>query len=49
MRQKLFIGGLSFSTPTERLRQVFEQIEGVAKLNGTQLARNAAGNSRGRW
>jgi RNA recognition motif-containing protein len=32
MPQKLFIGGLSFSTPTERLRQLFEQIEGVQSV-----------------
>jgi RNA recognition motif-containing protein len=29
MGQKLFVGGLPFSTSTEELRQLFSQIEGV--------------------
>ena len=29
MAQKLFIGGLSFSTPNERLREVFAQVGSV--------------------
>ena len=32
MAQKLFIGGLSFSTPTERLRELFAQIDGVQSV-----------------
>jgi hypothetical protein len=38
MAQKLFIGGLSFSTSTERLREVFTQAEAaVKKFNGQEL------------
>ena len=33
MTQKLFIGGLSFSTATERLRELFDQIEGVQSVS----------------
>ena len=29
MTQKLFIGGLSFSTSSDRLREFFSQVEGV--------------------
>ena len=32
MTQKLFIGGLSFQTPTDRLRELFGQIEGVQSV-----------------
>jgi RNA recognition motif-containing protein len=32
MTQKLFIGGLSFQTPTDRLRELFAQIEGVQSV-----------------
>ena len=32
MPQKLFIGGLSFSTPTDRLRELFNGIEGVESV-----------------
>ena len=33
MSQKLFIGGLSFSTATDRLRELFSQIEGVQSVS----------------
>ena len=33
MAQKLFIGGLSFSTTTERLRELFAQIDGVESVS----------------
>ena len=32
MAQKLFIGGLSFQTPTDRLRELFAQIDGVESV-----------------
>ena len=32
MAQKLFIGGLSFSTSTDRLRELFSEIEGVQSV-----------------
>ena len=32
MAQKLFIGGLSFQTPTDRLRELFSKIEGVESV-----------------
>ena len=32
MAQKLFIGGLAFSTPTERLRELFNEIDGVESV-----------------
>jgi len=32
MAQKLFIGGLSFSTATDRLRELFDQIDGVQSV-----------------
>jgi RNA recognition motif-containing protein len=32
MTQKLFIGGLSFQTPTDRLRELFAQIDGVQSV-----------------
>jgi RNA recognition motif-containing protein len=45
MAQKLFIGGLSFSTPTERLRELFAQIEGVQSV--TIVTDRDTGQSRG--
>jgi cold-inducible RNA-binding protein len=33
MAQKLFIGGLSFSTSTERLRELFAQVDGVESVS----------------
>jgi RNA recognition motif-containing protein len=45
MAQKLFIGGLSFSTPTERLRELFEQIDGVQTV--TIVTDRDTGQSRG--
>jgi RNA recognition motif-containing protein len=45
MGQKLFIGGLSFSTPAERLRELFEQIEGVHAV--TIVTDRDTGQSRG--
>lgn len=32
MAHKLFIGGLAFSTPEERLRELFNRIEGVESV-----------------
>jgi RNA recognition motif-containing protein len=45
MAQKLFIGGLSFSTPTERLRELFAQIDGVQSV--TIVTDRETGQSRG--
>jgi RNA recognition motif-containing protein len=45
MRQKLFIGGLPFSTSTEELRQLFEQVEGVDTV--TVVTDRDTGQSRG--
>jgi RNA recognition motif. (a.k.a. RRM, RBD, or RNP domain) len=45
MAQKLFIGGLSFSTPTERLRGLFAQIDGVQSV--TIVTDRETGQSRG--
>lgn len=45
MTQKLFIGGLSFNTPTERLRELFNQIEGVESV--TIVMDRDTGQSRG--
>ncbi|PYM19765.1 MAG: RNA-binding protein [Candidatus Rokuibacteriota bacterium] len=45
MAQKLFIGGLAFSTPTERLRELFSQIEGVQSV--TIVTDRDTGQSRG--
>ena len=45
MTQKLFIGGLSFQTQTERLRELFEQIEGVQSV--TIVTDRDTGQSRG--
>lgn len=45
MAQKLFVGGLSFSTPTERLRDLFNQIDGVESV--TIVTDRDTGRSRG--
>ena len=45
MTQKLFIGGLSFNTPTERLRELFGQIDGVESV--TIVTDRDTGQSRG--
>ncbi len=45
MTQKLFIGGLSFQTPTDRLRELFGQIEGVQSV--TIVTDRDTGQSRG--
>jgi RNA recognition motif-containing protein len=45
MAQKLFIGGLAFQTPTERLRELFNQIEGVESV--TIVTDRDTGQSRG--
>ena len=45
MTQKLFIGGLSFQTPTERLRELFAQIAGVQSV--TIVTDRDTGQSRG--
>lgn len=45
MAQKLFIGGLSFQTPTDRLRELFNQIEGVQSV--TIVTDRDTGQSRG--
>jgi len=45
MTQKLFIGGLSFQTPTERLRELFGQIDGVQSV--TIVTDRDTGQSRG--
>ena len=45
MSQKLFIGGLSFSTPTERLRELFDQVGGVESV--TIVTDRDTGQSRG--
>ena len=45
MTQKLFIGGLSFNTPAERLRELFGQIEGVESV--TIVTDRDTGQSRG--
>jgi RNA recognition motif-containing protein len=45
MAHKLFIGGLSFSTSTERLRELFAQVEGVE--NVTVVTDRDTGRSRG--
>ena len=33
MAQKLFIGGLSFNTTTDRLRELFSQVQGVESVS----------------
>jgi RNA recognition motif-containing protein len=45
MAQKLFIGGLSFSTSTERLRELFSQVEGVESV--AVVTDRDTGQSRG--
>jgi len=45
MTQKLFIGGLSFNTPPERLRELFGQIDGVESV--TIVTDRDTGQSRG--
>ena len=45
MTQKLFIGGLSFQTQTDRLRELFGQIEGVQSV--TIVTDRDTGQSRG--
>jgi RNA recognition motif-containing protein len=45
MAQKLFIGGLSFQTQTDRLRELFGQIEGVQSV--TIVTDRDTGQSRG--
>src|SRR5262245_54893074 len=45
MAQKLFIRGLAFSTPTERLRELFAQIDAVQSV--TIVTDRATDQSRG--
>ena len=45
MGQKLFIGGLPFSTSTEELRQLFNQVEGVESVS--VVTDRDTGQSRG--
>jgi RNA recognition motif-containing protein len=45
MTQKLFIGGLSFSTSAERLREFLARVEGVE--SATVVTDRATGQSRG--
>jgi RNA recognition motif-containing protein len=45
MTQKLFIGGLSFQTQTDRLRELFGQIDGVQSV--TIVTDRDTGQSRG--
>jgi RNA recognition motif-containing protein len=45
MAHKLFIGGLSFSTSTERLRELFNQVEGVESV--AVVTDRETGRSRG--
>jgi cold-inducible RNA-binding protein len=45
MAQKLFIGGLPFSTSTEGLRELFNQVEGVETV--TVVTDRDTGRSRG--
>jgi len=45
MAQKLFVGGLSFSTSTEALRELFNQVEGVD--SATVVTDRDTGRSRG--
>ena len=45
MTQRLFIGGLAFSTSTERLREFLGQVEGVE--SATVITDRATGQSRG--
>jgi RNA recognition motif-containing protein len=45
MPHKLFIGGLSFNTSNERLRELFSQVEGVESV--TVVTDRETGRSRG--
>lgn len=45
MSQKLFIGGLSFSTSSESLREFFAKVEGVE--SASVITDRATGQSRG--
>ena len=45
MSQKLFIGGLPFSTSTEELRELFNQVEGVDTV--AVVTDRDSGQSRG--
>ena len=45
MTQKLFIGGLSFSTSSDRLREFFSQVEGVQ--SASVVTDRDTGQSRG--
>jgi RNA recognition motif-containing protein len=45
MSQKLFIGGLPFSTSTEELRQLFDQVQGVESV--AVVTDRDTGQSRG--
>jgi RNA recognition motif-containing protein len=45
MTQKVFVGGLSFTTSTERLRELFAQVDGVE--NVTVVTDRETGRSRG--
>ncbi|MBM4440016.1 MAG: RNA-binding protein [Candidatus Rokubacteria bacterium] len=45
MAQKLFIGGLPFSTSTEELRELFSQVEGVESV--AVVTDRDTGQSRG--
>ena len=45
MAQKLFVGGLSFSTTNERLREFFAQVDGVESV--TVVTERDTGQSRG--
>ena len=45
MRQKLFVGGLPFSTSTEELGQLFNQVDGVENVQ--VITDRDTGQSRG--
>ena len=45
MSQKLFIGGLPFSTSTDELRQLFDQVQGVESV--AVVTDRDTGQSRG--
>jgi RNA recognition motif-containing protein len=45
MTQKLFVGGLPYTTTTEALRELFGQLEGVASV--TVVTDRETGQSRG--
>ena len=46
MAQKLFIGGLSFNTSTDRLRELFAQVEGVESVS---VVNDRYESNLGRW